>query len=128
VHGADAVRRVTKAAAILFGGSEIRDADAATLAMVIGEVATHSLAAGELAAPMLVVDALCRAGLAASKSEARRGLASGGFSVNGVVADETRTITTADLLPGGVILLRKGKKHWAALAVRSPHEARGTMG
>jgi tyrosyl-tRNA synthetase len=115
VHGADAVHRATQAATILFGGGNVQDADAATLAMVAGEVTTSPLAAGELETPMPIVDALCRAGLAASKSEARRGLASGGFSVNGIVVDESRQVSGADLLPGGVILLRKGKKNWAAL-------------
>ena len=115
VHGADAVRRAGDAARILFGGGDVRQADAATLAIVAGEVATQSLARGELDTPIAIADALVRVGLAASKGEARRGLVAGGFSVNGVVADESRTITAADLLPGGVVLLRKGKRNWAAL-------------
>jgi tyrosyl-tRNA synthetase len=117
VHGADAVRRAGDAARILFGSGDVRVADAATLAMVTGEVATFPVAAAELDAGMPIADALVRAGLAASKGEARRGLTAGGFSVNGVVIDETRTVATADLLPGDLVLLRKGKKNWAALRV-----------
>jgi tyrosyl-tRNA synthetase len=115
VHGADAVRRAGDAARILFGGGDVREADAATLAMVTGEVATFPITAGELAAGLPIADALVRAGLAASKGEARRGLTAGGFSVNGAVVDETRTVAATDLLPGGAVLLRKGKKNWAAL-------------
>jgi tyrosyl-tRNA synthetase len=115
VHGADAVARVTAAARILFGGGELRDADAATLAVVTREVSTHPLERGSLDAGMSIVDALVATGLAASKAEARRGLGSGGFSVNGVQATEATCVTSTDLLPGGVILLRKGKKNWAAL-------------
>ncbi len=115
VHGADAVRRAGDAARILFGSGDVRAADAATLAMVTGEVATFPVAAGELEVGVPIADALVRAGLAASKGEARRGLTAGGFSVNGVVVDETRTLATIDLLPGGAVLLRKGKKTWAAL-------------
>ena len=117
VHGADAVRRAGEAARILFGGGDVREADAATLAMVTAEVPSQSLAPGELAASIAIADVLVRAGLAASKGEARRGLSSGGFSVNGVVADAGRAISAADLLPGGVVLLRKGKRNWAALRV-----------
>jgi tyrosyl-tRNA synthetase len=64
---------------------------------------------------MPITDALVATGLAVSKGEARRGLGSGGFSVNGVVATEATVVTSSDLLPGGVVLLRKGKKNWAAL-------------
>jgi len=117
VHGAGAVQSATAAAKILFGGGDVRDADATTLAMVAGEVANHSIERGELDTPIPIADALVRAGLAASKGEARRGLTAGGFSVNGMVADETRTISSGDLHAGGVVLLRKGKKNWAALVI-----------
>jgi tyrosyl-tRNA synthetase len=120
VHDTDAVRRASDAARILFGSGDVRAADAATLVMVTGEVATQALEPGELAPGMAIADALVRAGLAASKGEARRGLTAGGFSVNGVVADETRQITTADLLPGSVVLLRKGKRNWAGLKLADP--------
>jgi tyrosyl-tRNA synthetase len=118
VHGRDAVLRATAAARILFGTGDLRDADAATVATVVAEVPRQLLEPGTLDAGLALADALQMAGLAASKSEARRGIGSGGFSVNGVVADESRVLTTSDLLPGGAILLRKGKKTWAALVAR----------
>ena len=117
VHGPEAVQRAGAAAGILFGTTDVRNVDAATLAMVTAAITTQQLRPGELDPPLAIADALVRTGLATSKGEARRGLLAGGFSVNGVVADETKTITTADLLPGGVILLRKGKRNWAALHV-----------
>jgi tyrosyl-tRNA synthetase len=115
VHGAQAVARVTAAARILFGGGELRDADAATIAMVTNEVPSHTITAESLDSGMSIVDALIGTGLATSKSEARRGLGAGGFSVNGLTATETTIISNSDLLHGGVVLLRKGKKNWAAL-------------
>ena len=118
VHGADAVRRAADAAKILFGGGDVGQADAATLVMVTAAVPTQLLAAGALDTPMPIADALVRAGLATSKAEARRGLLAGGFSVNGAVVDESHVITRTALLPGGVILLRKGKRNWAALSER----------
>ncbi|MDX2207370.1 MAG: tyrosine--tRNA ligase [Gemmatimonadales bacterium] len=113
VHGVESVARATAAAAILFGGGELRAADAATLAMVAAEVPRATVSLDGDGVP--IAEALVAAGLAASKGEARRGLAAGGFAVNGVVADETRRITTADLLPGGGVFLRKGKRNWAVV-------------
>jgi tyrosyl-tRNA synthetase len=115
IHGADSLTRVTAAAAILFGGGDLAAADAETLAMVATAVPSVMVPASAIAAGLPIVDALVQCGLAASKGEARRGLEGGGFSVNGVVADAARVITGLDLLAGGVILLRKGKRSWAAL-------------
>lgn len=113
VHGAESVSRATAAAAILFGGGDLRAADATTLAMVAAEVPRATVVLEGDGIP--IAEALVAAGLADSKGEARRGLAAGGFSVNGVVADEARRITAADLLPGGGVFLRKGKKNWAVV-------------
>ncbi len=115
VHGADAVRRATDAARILFGAGDVRDADPATLAVVANEVPATDVTRGELDAGIPITDALHRSGLATSKAEARRGLAGAGFSVNGVIATESRVITAADLLSGEIVLLRKGKRNWAVL-------------
>jgi tyrosyl-tRNA synthetase len=115
VHGHEAAQRARHAARILFGGGDLRGSDAMTLAMVVAEVPTHDLSPGDLDGGITLVDALTRTGLATSKADARRGLAGNGYSVNDTVADESRVLTAADLLPGGVVLLRKGKRNWAAL-------------
>ena len=118
VHGRDAVRRAGEAAAILFGSGDLYRADAATLAVVVGEVPVTEITQDELDAGIPIADALHRSGLATSKAEARRGLAGAGFSVNGMVADGARVVTSADVLGGSVVLLRKGKRTWAALRVQ----------
>lgn len=115
VHGRDAVERVARAANILFGSGDLVTADADTLAMVTAAVPTRTISATALYAGVAMVDALVESGLAASKSEARRGLEGGGFSVNGVSVDVARIVNGDDLLAGGVVLLRKGKRNWAAL-------------
>jgi tyrosyl-tRNA synthetase len=120
VHGRDAVRRATAAADILFGSGDVRQADASTLAMVMGQVPTAELAAGELDGGLPVVDALVRAGLATSKADARRGLSAGGYSVNGVVATDADRVTAESVIGDGVVLLRKGKRNWAALCLERP--------
>ena len=117
VHGAEAVRRATDAARILFGADDVRDADAATLDVVVREIPTQVIAREELDTGISLIDALVRTGLAASKAEARRGLQASGFTVNGLTANDSRRISVPDLLPGGFVLLRKGKKNWAAFRV-----------
>ncbi len=115
IHGSDTLRRAAAAADVLFGGADVRGQDAETLALVAAEVPTHDVGADALREGLPIADALVLAGLASSKGDARRGLAANGFSVNGEVAAPERVLTTSDLLAGGVVLLRKGKRSWAAL-------------
>ncbi len=116
VHGAEAVARVNAAAAILFGGGDLRAVDEATVAIVAAEVTVTVIERSVIEAGLSIVDALELCGLAASKSDARRGLAGNGFSVNGMPVSAETTISANDLLPGGIVLLRKGKRSWAALS------------
>jgi tyrosyl-tRNA synthetase len=116
VHGEATVERVTRASGILFGGSDLRDADAGVFQVLAGEVPTADLPRGALDGGLPLVDALVTAGLARSKSEARRGIEGKGFAVNGEkVGDVDRRLTDADLLDGGHVLLQKGKKNYALL-------------
>lgn len=49
---------------------------------------------------------------------ARQEVAAGGLSVNNVpVRDAGYTLSASDLLPGGYVILRKGKKHFHVLRV-----------
>jgi tyrosyl-tRNA synthetase len=117
VHGAGVTDRVIAASAVLFGGGDLRAADAATLAVVAGEVRTVPVARSRLEAGIAIVDALTEAGLATSKAEARRGIQGGGFSVNGErVAGVERALGPGDLLAGGYVALQKGRRHFALLA------------
>ena len=61
----------------------------------------------------LLVDLLVEVGACPSKSDARRQLGTGGISVNGTAAAksvETR-LTTADLIDGRLVVLRRGKRN-----------------
>lgn len=115
IHGAASVSRVTAVAGILFGGGDLGAADGETLRMVAAAVPSIAISAELLSSGLPIADALVKVGLAASKGEARRGLESGGFSLNGEVVDPARVVTSADILGGQVILLRKGKRNWAAI-------------
>ena len=115
VHGPDELKRVETATAALFGKGDLRELDEATLAEVFADVphSTHDKAqlAGDGAS---LVEVLAETSLATSKRAAREQLGSGAISVNGVKCPADRRLTTADLLPGATILLRRGKKHWHA--------------
>jgi tyrosyl-tRNA synthetase len=65
-----------------------------------------------------LVDAVIRAGLATSKSEARRAIEQGGIYVNQErVQDVSKALESRDWVAGGNLLLRKGKKEFALLRV-----------
>ena len=76
------------------------------------------VARSELAAGLPVVDALRRAGLAASNGEARRLIRGGGARVNDQpVNDENAVLGEADIDGDGVVKLSAGRKRHALLKV-----------
>lgn len=111
VHGPDAADAVVAATEALFGQGDLTALDAATLRSALDELPHASLPAGAT-----VVDALTATGLVSSLSEARRAIAQGGVSLDGqkVVADDA-AVTGA--LPGGVSVLRRGKKTLAGVFI-----------
>jgi len=107
VHGPAAVRAVEEASAVLFG-SPLGELDDAAFDLLVGEVPTTVLAAGEVMGRD-PVDVVAATPLAASKGEVRRTAA--GFYLNQTsLADRAGTpLGTEDLIRGRFILLRKGK-------------------
>jgi tyrosyl-tRNA synthetase len=108
VHGAHECARVIAASAALFGRAELVDLDEATLAAALAETGTVAISADPLPE---VVDLLLSAGLAESKSAARRAVAEGGVYLNNhKVSDPDATLETADLLHGRWVVVRRGKR------------------
>jgi tyrosyl-tRNA synthetase len=115
IHGAETARSVVSASRLLFGGTDLRTAGPGAFEVLAAEIPTARLPRPELDG-LPVVDALVRAGLAASKGDARRGIQGGGFSVNGqAVAGADARLGAPDLLAGRWVLLQKGRKHHALL-------------
>lgn len=111
VHGADATAQVIAASDALFGQGDLAALDAATLRAALLELPHAEVAAGTG-----VVQLLVDTGLVASLSEARRAIAQGGVSLDGEkVADESVVVTGS--LPGGVSVLRRGKKTLAGVLI-----------
>ncbi|MFS0793484.1 tyrosine--tRNA ligase [Microbacterium sp. 1P10AE] len=112
VHGAEATDAVIAATEALFGQGDLTALDAGTLRSALDELPHASLAPGAT-----VLDALTATGLVSSLSEARRAIAQGGVSLDGEKVATDDVVVTGSL-PGGVSVLRRGKKTLAGVFVR----------
>lgn len=111
VHGADATAAAIGASEALFGKGDLAALDADALASALRELPHADLAEGTT-----VIQALVATGLVGSTSEARRAISQGGVSVDGqkVASDDA---TVGGSLPGGVSVVRRGKKALAGVFV-----------
>ena len=117
-HGQAETERVKAAAAALFGGGELTTLDASTLTAALSE-APHVEIPNTSELPLLV-DLFAETGLVGSKSEARRTVVEGGAYVNNErITDPDARADAQTLLPGGWLLLRKGKRNLAGVRVGS---------
>ncbi|WP_369137958.1 tyrosine--tRNA ligase [Modestobacter versicolor] len=121
VHGADELAQAEAAGRALFGRAELGELDAATLAAALTEAG-----AVEVEDPAVPVTTLLQqAGLASSLSEARRTVKEGGAYLNNVrVTDGDAVPAAGEWLPGGWLVLRKGKRSVAG--VHCPAAAPGS--
>lgn len=114
VHGADELARVQAATAALWGNADLTEVDGATLRAAVSDLPSATVVLGE----STIVDALEACGLEKGRGAARRTIASGGAYINNVkVEDEERVFVESDVLPGDVILIRKGRKNLAVLNI-----------
>jgi tyrosyl-tRNA synthetase len=112
VHGADATTAAIAAAQALFGQGELTDLDPETLQAALRELPNTTTPP-----TTSVVQLLVDTGLSGSLGDARRALDQGGVYVNNVkVTDAAMTLENATL-PGGVAVLRRGKKTLAGVFV-----------
>ncbi|MBI5548303.1 MAG: tyrosine--tRNA ligase, partial [Deltaproteobacteria bacterium] len=103
---------------ILFGG-ELAGVCEATFAEIVGEVPTAEISKAQLEGEgKKLVDLLAETKLCPSKGQARKDLEGHGISLNNARQDDVeRRVTTADLLFGKHLLLRKGKKNYLVVKV-----------
>ena len=115
VHGPAETRRVVEASAALFGRGDLRTLDADTLDAAMTEAPTGQVA---LAQQPTIVDLLVAGGLVDSRAAARRAVREGGAYVNNErVADEDWQPGIGDVLPGGWIVVRRGRRNTAGVRV-----------
>lgn len=117
VHGAAAVESAEAATQALWGRGELSDLDEATVLQATADLPTAQLEVGR----STIVDLLMAAGLEKGRSAARKTVAGGGAYLNNVkVEDEDRVVTKDDLLAGGVVLVRKGRRNLAVARQETP--------
>jgi tyrosyl-tRNA synthetase len=115
VHGEEATDNATAVNAILFSDFDPHNVQPTVFEVLAQEIPTATVH-GNTQVPL--VDAVHFAGLAKSKSEARRSIEQGGIYLNQQrEKDVSRALGAADWLAGGYVLLRKGKKDYALLRV-----------
>mgnify|MGYP006287030407 CR=1 FL=1 len=113
VHGAGERSAAEAAGRALFGQGDLADLPEATLRAALAETPHGVVAPAEVVDGQLptVEDLLVRAGLAASKGQARRTIAEGGAYVNNYrVEAEGERPRVDDLLHGSILVLRRGKR------------------
>jgi tyrosyl-tRNA synthetase len=112
VHGADATLAAIAASAALFGQGELDRLDAPTL-----EAALRELPNTTTIASTPIVQLLVDTGLASSLSESRRVVEQGGIYLNNVKVEDAALTLEQNALPGGMAVLRRGKKTLAGIFI-----------
>ncbi len=117
VHSPAERRAASDAAAAIFGRGELNELPESVLSAVWRELGAIRLEVGaELPA---VVDVLVAAGVVPSRSAARRAIDEGGAYLNNQkVTDPERMIGSEDILVGGHVIVRRGKKTVGAVAIQ----------
>jgi tyrosyl-tRNA synthetase len=116
IHGDEGLAVAERATRIFFG-EEISDLTDAQLTEIFADVPSRSLPRERLNESGLnILEAISEAGLAKSKSEARRIVQQGGAYVNNRRQDGIDVqLTESDLASETVMVLRSGKKKYALL-------------
>jgi len=110
VHGSDQVASAEHASSLLFA-EDITTLTAAEVLAVFDDVPSTELTAEMFGDGVGMVDLVARVQLAASKSDARRLVQSGGVYVNNRrVSDPQARVRRADAIDGRLLVVRKGAK------------------
>lgn len=118
VHGADGLARAERATAALFGGA-LTGLTEHELLEVFADVPSADVSRSSLASGIAATDAFVAAGLAKSKSEARRLLTGGGAYANNIRLDgDAAALGTQHLATENLVVLRAGKRSFGLLRVR----------
>ena len=120
VHGEEAYNTAIAASELLFGKAtteQLNALDRDTLMSVFEGVPQYSVSRAVIEAGASLVDLAAEVGMFASKGEIRRELKQNSISVNKQKVAEGCTLTAADILASGCILVQKGKKNYYILNI-----------
>ncbi|GBE31082.1 tyrosine--tRNA ligase 1 [bacterium BMS3Bbin04] len=114
VHGMLQAERMVAGAEALYSG-RLEDLDSDLINQVFSEGPSCRLSSQRLELGVDLVDLVAECALVKSKSEARRMLKQGALYVNDQRAEEGKMVDHEDILPSGVVVLRKGKRDYLLL-------------
>jgi|HubBroStandDraft_3_1064219.scaffolds.fasta_scaffold05812_2 tyrosyl-tRNA synthetase len=117
VHGETGLAAALRLSQALFGG-ELAGLEPHEIDEAFAGVPSVVLARGDLERGLPATAAAAASGAASSRAEARRLLASGGLYLNNVRLTEDRPLGEQDLLAGGVVVFRAGKRSHALARFR----------
>ena len=115
-HGETELARARATSEAIFSG-DVKSLDASQIADIAADLPSSVVSAASLSAGLGIVDLITGTSIAASKREAREFVQNGAVSVNGEKVLLETVIRSSDLLPSGVLLLRRGKKAYHAVRV-----------
>lgn len=113
VHGQDGLDRALRATQVLFGG-ELSGLEEQELLEIFADVPSTEVSRSRLG-EITITEAVVEAGLAKSRSDARRRLEDGGIYLNNHRAEGDRPLSSEDLATETVAVLRSGKRSFALL-------------
>ena len=116
IHGPEGLAAAERAKSVLFGG-EIDDLQDHQLSEIFADVPHGKISPDQIQQGIAISDAFVLAGLAGSKSEARRTADQGGANVNNHRVTTDYVIDKKDLASETIVVLRSGKKKYALLKV-----------
>ncbi len=106
VHGEEEAKKAQAGARALFGTGNAEE-------MPTEELSEEDLTDGSID----LIGALVKAGLTASRSEARRAIEQGGVSVDGERIGDIKYLLTKEQLSGDGVVLRRGKKKFKKVCI-----------
>ncbi len=115
-HGETELARARATSEAIFSG-DVKSLDASQIADIAADLPSSVVSAASLSAGLSIVDLITGTSIAASKREAREFVQNGAVSVNGEKVLLETVVRSSDLLPSGVLLLRRGKKAYHAVRV-----------
>ncbi len=112
VHGEEALLESKAATEALWGSGDLARISAETLTSAVDKLPSGPIKLGKTT----LTDAVVAAGLEPSRASARRTIQGNGLALNNEkLTDPDYVLQDQDLLPGALILLRKGRRHLAVL-------------
>jgi len=119
VHGRDEAEKARRTSEALFSG-DLAGLDERALVELFSDAPSTTLARARLEGDGVpLVELLAASGLVASRSAARQAITQGGVSLNGHrESDLDRRVVSADLLAGGYLVMRRGRRSYHLIHAR----------